>query len=113
MLLLLNNLKSDLQSDPFSQEQRRQAEQAALSELLKNASEEERAKILSNYKNQERELQSRLNDEKEASRDKVKAKIAARKRMREQLGKDDAVSEELERITRKHVSDLTVRKIAN
>ena len=73
-------------------------------EILKNCSEEERAKIMAQFEDQRRHLAQRLSDQKEADLDKVKAKVAARKRMKEQLGKDKAVEKELDRMTKAHVS---------
>ena len=66
---------------------------------------------MSRFREQSEQLQARRDEEREADRDKVKARIAARKRMREQLGKDEAVSKELDRITKTHVS-LVLRGIS-
>ncbi|GFO26753.1 cytadherence high molecular weight protein 2 [Plakobranchus ocellatus] len=85
-------------------DQQRLAEQEALQEILRNATDEERARIMAQFEDQRRRLNERLSDQKEADLDKVKAKVAARKRMREQLGKDKAVEKELDRMTKAHVA---------
>jgi hypothetical protein len=44
-----------------------------------------------------------MNDERSEMEDKVKAKLAAKKRVKEELEKEKAVTKELDRITKSHV----------
>lgn len=72
--------------------------------MLKNQTESERDRILQQYQDQIARLNNRLDDGRNQQADKIKAKLAARKRMKEELDKERAVNKELDRITKKHVS---------
>ena len=85
------------------QEQKRRAEEDALREILKNESTQERDRIMAHFNSQMRKLNNRMNDERSEMEDKVKAKFAAKKRLKEELEKEKAVTEELNRITKSHV----------
>jgi hypothetical protein len=85
------------------QDQQKKAGEAALRDMLQNQSESERDRILQQYQEQLRKLNSRMDDNRNEQVDKVKAKLAARKRMKEELDKERAVNKELDRITKKHV----------
>lgn len=74
-------------------------------EMLQNQTETERDRILQQYQDQIRKLNNRLDDNRNEQADKVKAKLAARKRMKEELDKERSVNQELDRITKKHVSN--------
>lgn len=71
--------------------------------MLQNQTESERDRILQQYQDQIRKLNSRMDDNRNEQVDKVKAKLAAKKRMKEELDKERAVNKELDRITKKHV----------
>lgn len=86
------------------QDQQKQAGEEALREMLKNQTESERDRILQQYQDQIARLNNRLDDGRNQQADKIKAKLAARKRMKEELDKERAVNKELDRITKKHVS---------
>lgn len=73
--------------------------------MLQNQTETERDRILQQYQDQIRKLNNRLDDNRNEQADKVKAKLAARKRMKEELDKERSVNQELDRITKKHVSN--------
>lgn len=75
--------------------------------MLKNQTESERDRILQQYQDQIARLNNRLDDGRNQQADKIKAKLAARKRMKEELDKERAVNKELDRITKKHVSIAT------
>ena len=85
-------------------EQIRLEQEAALKEMLKSASAEERDRILADFHDQSRRSESRLDDQKQRQQDKLVAKLAARKRMNEELDRDKAVNKELDHITKNHVS---------
>lgn len=77
--------------------------------MLKNQTESERDRILQQYQDQIARLNNRLDDGRNQQADKIKDKLAARKRMKEELDKERAVNKELDRITKKHVSIATRR----
>ena len=85
-------------------EQLRLEQEAALREMLKSASAEERDRILADFHDQSRRKESHQDDQKQRQQDKLMAKLAARKRMDEQLDRDKAVNKELDHITKNHVS---------
>ena len=87
-------------------ERLRKEQEAALQDLLKNRSQEERDKILADFADYQRRMEQKSDDQKQRQQDKLKAKIAARKRLNEQLDKDKAVNKELDHITKEHVSFL-------
>jgi len=89
-------------------EQLRREQEAALKEMLKSASAEERDRILADFHDLSRRTENRLDDQKQRQQDKLIAKLAARKRMNEQLDRDRAVNQELDHITKNHVSVLAV-----
>lgn len=89
------------------QDQQKQAGEEALREMLKNQTESERDRILQQYQDQIAKLNNRLDDGRNQQADKIKAKLVARKRMKEELDKERAVNKELNRITKKHVSIAT------
>ena len=72
--------------------------------MLKDVDVSERDRILTQFHQEVQKLEGRQQDQKEAQQDKLKAKLAARKRMKEQLTKDNAVVQELDRITKDYVS---------
>ena len=79
-------------------------QEAALREMMKNMNEGERDKILAQFQSEMDKLMSRQENVKQEQRDKIVSKLAARKRMREELDKEKAVSRELDRITKQHVN---------
>jgi len=86
----------------FDQAQREQlhaARNAALNEALKDKTDEERRKLMAQFEDDcvriKRDQDSSRNTQHEA----MLAKIAAKKRMREELNKEKAVAAELDRIT--------------
>lgn len=81
-------------------------------EMLQNQTETERDRILQQYQDQIRKLNNRLDDNRNEQADKVKAKLAARKRMKEELDKERSVNQELDRITKKHVSNTINVQVA-
>ena len=86
------------------QDKLRREQEAAIREMLKSATDEERDRILADFHDQSRRMENRKDDEKQRQQDKLKAKLAARKRMNEELERDKAVNKELDHITKKHVS---------
>ena len=58
------------------------------------------------YEDQLQKLNSRMDDERAEQGDRVKAKLAAKKRMREELEKEKAVNKELDSITKSQVGGL-------
>ena len=76
--------------------------------MMKNMNEEARDKILAQYQSEMDKLMSRQENLKQEQRDKIVSKLAARKRMREELDKEQAVAKELDRITKKHVNLLFI-----
>ncbi|XP_062603182.1 uncharacterized protein LOC134264959 [Saccostrea cucullata] len=88
----------------MERDQQRQAGEEALREMLQNQTESERDRILQQYQDQLRQLNNRMDDSRNEQADKIKAKLAARKRMKEELDKERAVNKELDRITKKHAA---------
>lgn len=88
----------------MERDQQKQAGEEALREMLKNQTESERDRILQQYQDQIARLNNRLDDGRNQQADKIKAKLAARKRMKEELDKERAVNKELDRITKKHAA---------
>ena len=70
-----------------------------LQDSLKDATEEERRRILAQYEDDMFNAQAKLNEQRNSQKDILMAKLAARKRMREELEKEKAVRDELNRIT--------------
>lgn len=81
------------------------AQEQALRDAMRNMSEEERDKILAQYQSEMDKLLSRQDEVKQAQKDKIVGKLAARKRVREELEREQAVARELDRITKRHVSE--------
>lgn len=71
---------------------------------MKNESAQERDRIMGQFHQQMRKMNNRFDDERSEMEDKVKAKLAAKKRLKDELEKEKAVSKELDRITKTHVS---------
>lgn len=71
--------------------------------MLKNSTTTERDRIMSQFHDEVHRMEAKHQDQRSGANDKLMAKIAARKRMREQLTKDQAVASELDRITKAHV----------
>ena len=71
---------------------------------MADKTENERDRILAEYDEELRKVKGQQEDQKNAQRDAMLAKIAARKRMKEELTKEDAVAKELDRITKAQVS---------
>lgn len=86
----------------------RQEQEEALREMLKSLSKSECDKILCAHNNELRQLESKRNLEQYRQQDKLTAKLAARKRLREQLDRDKVVNKELDHITKMHVSTYFV-----
>lgn len=59
----------------------------------------ERDRILAEHKSDVRDIERRTNLQFDSQKDKLAAKLAARKKMREELEKDRAVNEEMSRIS--------------
>lgn len=72
--------------------------------MLKNQTESERDRILQQYQDQIVRFNNRLDDGRNQQADKIKVKLAVRKRMKEELDKERAVNKELDRIIKKYVS---------
>ena len=87
----------------FLQDELKQQQQAALQKGLQDASEEERQRILSQYEEDMHTLDNKVEEQRGRQRDALLAKLAARKRMREELTKENGVSSELDRITKAQV----------
>lgn len=85
-------------------ERLQQEQEEALRQMLKNTNEEERDRILADFHDHTRRLERRHDDQKQQQQDKLKAKLAARKRLDQQLDRDKAVNRELDHITKEHVS---------
>ena len=88
----------------YLQEQQRRDNEQSLRDMMRNKSEDERDKIMAQFQSEMDLLMSRQEDQKQTQRDKIVSKLAARKRLREELAKEQAVAKELDRITKKHVS---------
>jgi len=71
---------------------------------MRHMKEEERDRILNQYQSELDKLMSRQDNQRQEQRDKIVGKLAARKRLREELEKEQAVAKELDRITKRHVS---------
>lgn len=74
---------------------------------MNNKSEEEKDKIISEYLLEMDKLMNRQDRIKQSEKDKVIGMLTARKRVHEELEKEEAVAKELDRITKKHVSSNT------
>ncbi|KAH3750553.1 hypothetical protein DPMN_185080 [Dreissena polymorpha] len=85
-------------------EQQRLAQEQALRDALRSKKEDERDRILALYQSELDKLVSRQDDARQAQRDKIVGKLAARKRLREEVEKEQAVARELDRITKRHVT---------
>ncbi|CAH1789583.1 unnamed protein product [Owenia fusiformis] len=95
---LLMTLQSLEQDDHRREEERR------LRDLLKDKSAEERDRLLAQYDAETLAMEQALDNQKASQQDKLLAKLAARKRMKEELAKEKAVNKELDRITQKQAS---------
>lgn len=73
---------------------------------MRNRSEEEKDRILAQYQSEIDRLMSRQDQAKQSQKDKIVGQLAARKRVREELEKEQAVARELDRITKRHVSTI-------
>ena len=71
--------------------------------MLRNKSEEERDRILAQFQGELDRLMNRQEEQKQTQRDKIIGKLAARKRLKEEMEKEQAVAKELDRITKRHV----------
>lgn len=78
--------------------------------MLKNQTESERDRILQQYQDQIVRFNNRLDDGRNQQADKIKVKLAVRKRMKEELDKERAVNKELDRIIKKYVS-IVIRRV--
>jgi cell division septum initiation protein DivIVA len=72
----------------------------AIKKSMKGNSQEEVNQILAQFSDERHKMQSKLEDRRQKERDALLAKLAARKRMKEELEKEKAVAEELDRITK-------------
>ena len=79
---------------------------AALQKMTENKSKADQQRILDQYEADLRRLQSQQEDSRSSQQESVLAKLAARKRMREELKKEEAVATELDRITKAQVNFL-------
>ena len=86
------------------QEQQKLEQEEMLRGLLRNKTEEERDKIMAHFHGELDRLLNRQEEQKQMQRDKIVGKLAARKRLKEEMEKEQAVSKELDRITKRHVS---------
>lgn len=89
----------------------RQEQENGLREILQSATANERDRILAEFNSQTRQLETRNEGLKQEQGDKVVAKLAARKRIREDLERDRAVNKELDHITKTHVSVVHFSRI--
>ena len=85
------------------QERQRLEQEQALRDMLRNKSEEERDRILAQFQGELDRLMNRQEEQKQTQRDKIIGKLAARKRLKEEMEKEQAVAKELDRITKRHV----------
>ena len=85
------------------QEEARRAQMAALKEALKDTSEADRRRIISEFEASVYGVKAELKDQRGAQRDKLLAKLEARRRMMEEVTKETTVTKEMERITQSQV----------
>lgn len=88
----------------MEKEQQRRNEEKAMQDMLKNVNAEDRDRIMAEFNEHMRQLNSRRDNDREEAHDKMKAKLAAKKRMREELDKERAVNKELDHITKTHAA---------
>lgn len=70
---------------------------------MKGATEEEVRKILAQFDDDSYAARAKLEDQRTAQRDALLAKLATRRRMKEEVLKENAVAAELDRITKAQV----------
>ena len=67
---------------------------------MKGSSQEEINEILAQFNRDRHRMYSNLEDRRQTEKDALLARLAARKRMKEELEKEKAVTDELDRITK-------------
>ena len=85
------------------QEEQRTAQEIALRNALKGVGEAESTRLIAQMEDDMAAIQSKLKDQKASQRDAILSKLAARKRMKEEQRREQAVSSELHRITKAQV----------
>ena len=103
LILTLTHLLYILQEEALAL----QAE--VIRESLKGHPEEEILRMIAQYNDDMHEVKGQLEDQQRKDRDKLLAKLAARKRMKQELDKEKAIAAELNRITEEQVSDDLTR----
>ena len=88
----------------LEEEEARKAQLAALRDAMKNASADDRRRALAEHEEHLFRMQQRLHGDKQASRDALLAKLAARKRVKEETLSDKIVADELARIQQQEVT---------
>ena len=87
------------------------AQMDALRRSLEGSTEEEVQRLLSEYDSQLFASQAAIKDQRNAQRDTMLAKLAARRRMKEEITKENAVSSELDNITKAQVRNLIISNV--
>ncbi|XP_077866206.1 uncharacterized protein LOC144353786 [Saccoglossus kowalevskii] len=84
-------------ADEVMAEERQRAYWAALNGLMEdsNKTQEERDKIMADYDKNSERIQNKFDAQKQKQQDELMARLAARKRMREELTTDESVHKEL------------------
>lgn len=67
-------------------------------------------RLLSEYEDDMFKMQSRLREQQQEQRDGLLAKLEARKRMKEELAKEQIVQQELHRLAQAEVRDVRILK---
>ena len=95
----------------LEEEDARNAQLSALKDALKGSSSEDRRRLVAQFEDDMFKMQSRLKDQKEAQRDELLAKLEAKRRMKEELAKEQIVKQEMNRLTVAEVrtNDLNVK----
>ena len=75
----------------------------AIREAMKGQPEEEISKLIAQYNSDMFQVKCHLDDLQQKDQDKLLAKLAARKRMKQELEKEKASAAELNRITEEQV----------
>lgn len=88
------------------QEEARRAQMDALKAALADTSEGERRHIIAQFEGDVYGMQAGLKEQRDNQRDKMLAKMEARKRMKEEDVKETTVTKEMERITESQVRTL-------
>ena len=83
----------------YYQEEARHAQLDVLRGAAEGSSEEEVRRLLAQYEDDVYSVVAKLEDQRGSQRDALLAKLAARRRMKEELSKENAVASELNRIT--------------